>query len=140
MKAERILSREDILSLGESAGETLLRHYCQAVEAGETPSQEVLTQLAEMFQQVLHGGDIQKALAIKRRKGRHATDGLGTAYLVAKEMEARRKRGQAAAYEAAVEAVAEQTRQSVRTVRRHYGRSKNLVAWYLRIEKKNLTR
>lgn len=134
----RVLTRELALSLNSTAGENRLREFCEVVEKGETPSPEVLAELAAQFRQILRGTPPKKAMDLERGRGRKPPSFKDIV-----------KKGKAAGlmyrlmsdglrYEDALPIVAEKTHRSEGTVAAYYSELKKLAPLFCALEEDRL--
>jgi hypothetical protein len=122
------LTRDDILKLDETDGETALRRYCDALDRGERPDADTENFLKAAFLAIRNGIAPKKALKLGHARGRKSPDSL---------IELSRKTDAAASvlrlmrhkmsYEKAVERTAEEMKLSYRTVQRHYAAARELA-------------
>lgn len=84
MKESRLLTADEILA--DTEGERMMIRFCRAVDAGDTPDDDTLEQIAACFRKVLDGEQLDKALGLARGRGRppktahDAEDELGRVY------------------------------------------------------------
>ncbi len=129
------LTRDDILKLAETEGETALRRYCEALDRGERPDADTENFLKAAFTAIRNGTAPKKALRLEHARGRKSARSFrevcrkaDTATSVLRFMR------DGMTYEKAVEKTGNRLNLSYRTVQRHYGAARELAAATLRLQ------
>ena len=120
---------------GETAGERLLRNFCNAVSRGETPDKAILVSMADSFRRIRRGEDPKKALDIERTRGRKkpisARETLPYVSIVCAVLRLRQRDGMT--YEDAVGKVAADNAISYKTAQRYYKQYKTRALTHLKM-------
>ncbi len=122
----KILTRDDILKLVESEGETALRRFVEARRKRKNIDPSVMDFLTDSFTKILKGEDAAKALKLEKKRGRKKTLNEFSRKVEAAEEVIRNMRT-GKRYEESVSLAAVKLGKSEKTVKRHYAAAKRML-------------